>query len=152
MKNQEFKALLIRTAVMAMASDGSIENSEITELNNIVSNEVYFLDFEYDEILNSYIEDIKQHGNSAINKYIQEISTYELTQKQELLIIEVLLRIIQADENVADSELKFLQLVKSKLKTDEQTLIINFPNNINQLIDFNNYGLHKEFTDEIKLN
>jgi hypothetical protein len=58
---------------------------------------------------------------------------------------------ILADTKVEDSELKFLQMVKSKLKTDEQTLIVKFPHQIDFLMDFNNYGLHKEFTNEISI-
>ena len=58
---------------------------------------------------------------------------------------------IQADTKVEDNELKFLHLAKSKLKTDEQTLIIKFPNHIDYLLDFNNYGLLEEFANDINL-
>ena len=68
-----------------------------------------------------------------------------------MLLIEVLLKIIQADTKVEENELRFLHLAKSKLKTDEQTLIVKFPHQIDYLIDFNNYGLHEEFTNDIKL-
>jgi hypothetical protein len=69
-----------------------------------------------------------------------------------LQLIEVLLQIINADEQTEESELKFLHLVKSKLKVDQETLIVEFPNNIDQLLDFKNYGLHNEFTDEVNFN
>ena len=58
---------------------------------------------------------------------------------------------ILADGKVNESELKFLQMAKSKLKTDEQTLIVKFPHQIDYLMDFNNYGSHEEFTHEISL-
>jgi hypothetical protein len=48
---------------------------------------------------------------------------------------------IEADTKVETSELKFLQMAKSKLKTDEQTLIVKFPKQIDHLMDFHNYGL-----------
>jgi hypothetical protein len=41
-------------------------------------------------------------------------------------------------------------MAKSKLKVDEQTLIVKFPKQIDHLLDFHNYGLHQEFTDELK--
>jgi hypothetical protein len=73
----------------------------------------------------------------------------ELHEHQEILLIEVILRMIHADNKIEDSELKFLHIVKSKLKIDEHTLIIKFPNEIDILIDINNYGLNKEFSNEI---
>ena len=41
-------------------------------------------------------------------------------------------------------------MIKEKLKVDEQTLIVKFPKQIDLLLDFHNYGLHQEFTDELK--
>ena len=71
--------------------------------------------------------------------------------RSEILLIEVLLRMILADGKVDESELKFLHMAKSKLKTDEQTLIVKFPHQIDYLMDFNSYGSHEEFTSEISL-
>jgi hypothetical protein len=42
-------------------------------------------------------------------------------------------------------------MAKAKLKIDEQTLIVKFPKQIDHLLDFHNYGLHQEFTEEISL-
>ena len=58
---------------------------------------------------------------------------------------------IEADSIIQPSEIKFLQLVKAKLKTSEENLIARFPKQVSYLIDTNNFGLNKEFTDEIKL-
>lgn len=148
MKNTEFKHFLFKSAVMAMACDGNIDENEIAEIKNLVANEIYFMGYDFEEPLQINIENIKTNGTKAINQYLQEISTNSLTVQQEILVIEVLLRIIQADNKVEESEIKFLQMVKSKLKTDEQTLIVKFPNQIDYLMDFNNYGLHEEFTNE----
>lgn len=149
MKNTDFKAFLFKSAVMAMACDGDIAEEEIKEIKNIVSNEIYFMGYDFEEPLKNNIEDIRVNGKNAINQYLQEIITNELNEHQEILIIEVVLRIIQADAKVEENELKFLQMVKSKLNTDEETLIIKFPHQINYLMDFNNYGLQNEFIEEI---
>jgi uncharacterized tellurite resistance protein B-like protein len=105
--------------------------------------------YDFEEPLKSNIEYIKVNGKNAINHYLQEIVTNELHEHQEILLIEVILRMIHADNKIEDSELKFLHIVKSKLKIDEHTLIIKFPNEIDILIDINNYGLNKEFSNEI---
>jgi len=151
MKNTDFKPFLFKSAVMAMACDGDIAEAEISEIRNIVANEIYFIGYDFEEQLKSNIENIKANGNNAIKQYLQEIVTSDLNDHQEILLIEVLLRMIFADGKVDESELKFLQMAKSKLKTDEQTLIMKFPHQIDYLMDFNNYGSHEEFTNEISI-
>jgi uncharacterized tellurite resistance protein B-like protein len=149
MKNTDFKTFLFKSAVMAMACDGDIAEEEINEIKNIVANEIYFMGYDFEEPLKSNIKNIKVNGKNAINQYLQEIVTNDLNEHQEILLVEVLLRMIQADTKVEESELQFLHLVKSKLKTDEVTLITNFPNHINYLIDFNRNGQNKEFNKDI---
>jgi len=149
MKNQDFKNFLFKSAVMAMACDGNIAEKEINEIKALVANEIYFMDYDFEEPLKKNIDNIKVNGTKAINEYLKEILTHNLNEHQELLVIEVLLRMIEADNKIEVREIKFLQMAKSKLKTDEQTLIIKFPKQINYLIDFNNYGSHEEFTHEI---
>ena len=134
-----------------MACDGDIADEEIKEVKNIVTNEIYFMGYDFEEQLKNTIENIKVNGKNAINQYLQEIATNGLNEHQEILLIEVLLRIILADEKVEESEIKFLQMVKARLKIDEQTLIVKFPHHIEVLMDFNNYGLHEEFTNEISI-
>ena len=151
MKNTDFKPFLFKSAVMAMACDGHIADTEISEIRNIVANEIYFMGYDFEEPLKSNTENIKANGKNAINQYLQEIVNNDLNDHQEILLIEVLLRMILADGKVDESELKFLQMAKSKLKTDEQTLIVKFPHQIDYLMDFNNYGSHEEFTHEISL-
>ncbi len=151
MKNSDFKDFLFKSAVIAMACDGNIADEEINEIENIVANEIYFMGYEFEEPLQKNIEAIKINGKNAVNQFLQEITTNDLNEHQELLLVEVILKIVQADAKVEENELRFLHLAKSKLKTDEQTLIIKFPHHIDYLMDFNNYGLHEEFTNDVTL-
>ena len=41
-------------------------------------------------------------------------------------------------------------MVKSKLGVSEETIITQFPKQMKYLIDFQNYVLQEEFTDEIE--
>ena len=150
MKTEAFQNLLLKSAVSAIACDGRIDESEIAEIRKMVDNEIYFMGFEYEKPLLDHLAYLKAKGKTAINEYLIELSTSNLTDNQELLLIEVLIRAIQSDEMIEPNEIKFLQMVKSKLKTSEETIITKFPNQMNYLIDFHNYGLNQEFTDELK--
>lgn len=149
MKTEAFQNLLLKSAISVMACDGTIDISEIEEIKNMASNEIYFMGFDIEEPFEKNLNYIKQNGKQAINEYLQELSLLSLNEKQELLLIEVLIRTIESDNKIEDSEVKFLQLVKSKLSITEETIITQFPKQMKYLIDFKNYGLHQEFTDEI---
>jgi uncharacterized tellurite resistance protein B-like protein len=151
MKNIDFKNFLIESSVMAMACDGEIAEEEIIEIKNIVANEIYFMGYEYEEPLKRNIENIKVNGKNAINQYLLDIESKIFNEHQELLIIEVILRLIEADNKVEEIEIKFLHMVKAKLKIEDQTLIEKFPNHFNYLMDFVDLGLIIEFKEEIKV-
>lgn len=149
MRTEEFQTLLLKSAISVMACDGSIDESEIEEIKNMADNEIYFMGFDIEESFEKSLNYIKQNGKAAINEYLNELCQLKLTEKQELLLIEVLIRTIESDNKIEASEVKFLQLVKSKLGISEETIITQFPKQMNYLIDFENYGLNEEFTDEI---
>jgi uncharacterized tellurite resistance protein B-like protein len=149
MKTQLFKEFLFESAVIAMGCDGDIATSEIEELKKIVTNEIYFMGYSIEEPLKVHLANIKANGKNAINNYLKSIESLNLSDNQEVLLIEVLLRIIEADSDIQISEVKFLQMAKAKLKLDEQTLIMKFPNHIDLLLDVQNYGLDKEFTEDL---
>ena len=150
MKTEAFQNLLLKSAISVMACDGSIDESEITEIKNMADNEIYFMGFNIEETFEQSLNYIKKNGKKAINEYLNELSQLNLSEKQELLLIEVLIRTIESDNKIEDSEVRFLQMVKSKLGISEETIITQFPKQMNYLIDFENYGLHEEFTDEIE--
>lgn len=150
MRTDEFQNFLFKSAITAMACDGSIEEREISEIRNMAEKEIYFMGFDYKQPLEDNLAYIKENGKDAINGYLSELSTANLNDKQELVLVEVMLRTIESDERIEQNEIKFLQLVKSKLRTTEEAIITNFPKKMHLLIDFHNYGLHEEFTEDIK--
>ena len=150
MKTDVFQDLLLKSAVSVIACDGSIDDSEILEIRNMAENEIYFMGYDYELPLTTNLSYIKERGSIAINEYLNDLANADLNANQELLLIEVLIRAIESDQKVEPNEIKFLQMVKSKLKTSEETIITRFPKQMNYLIDFNNYGLHQVFTEELK--
>lgn len=150
MKTDAFQDLLLKSAVSVIACDGSIDETEISEIRNMAENEIYFMGYEYEQPLTANLSYIKEKGSTAINEYLNDLANADLNANQELLLIEVLIRAIESDEKVEPNEIKFLQIVKSKLKTSEETIITRFPKQMNYLIDFHNYGLHQVFSDELK--
>lgn len=150
MKPYAFQDFLFKSAVTVMACDGSIEDGEINVIKKMAENEIYFMGYEYEQPLKDNLNYIKANGKNAINQYFLELSNTDLSDKQELLLIEVLIRTIEADEKAHQNEIKFLQMVKSKLKITEDVLISKFPKQTSYLISVHNHGSLEEFNNETK--
>lgn len=151
MRTEDFQNLLLKSAIYIIACDGNIDESEIIEIKKMTDNEIYFMGYDYEGPLKEYLSYIKEYGKSAIKEYFNELGSSKLNDKQELILIEVLIRAIESDNKIEQNEIKFLQMIKSKLTISEEVLITKFPRQMNYLIDFHNYGLHEEFTDEINI-
>lgn len=150
MKTEAFQEFLLKSAISVIACDSHIDESEISEIKNMAANEIYFMGYDFETALSKNLNYIKEKGSSAINEYLNEVTSANLSERQELILLEVLIRAIESDGKIEPSEVKFLQMVKSKLRMSEEVIITKFPKQMNYLIDFNNYGQHQEFTDVLK--
>jgi len=151
MKSTEFKKFLFRSAVSAMAIDGTIHKAEMEELKTLVEKSAYFFDLDFDEELNENLFQIKRNGKEAINNYLSVLANNDLSEKQEAILVDVLLKIISADKKYELTEIKFLHMVKSRIKITEDVLIVKFPKYVDHLIDFNNFGSSLRFEHDVLL-
>tara|TARA_B110000093_G_C12731837_1_gene310662 strand:+ start:154 stop:660 length:507 start_codon:yes stop_codon:yes gene_type:complete len=126
MESIEFKKILFKTAFCVMACDGDIDELEIEEMKKIDSSTSYFNDIDLSNELTSLISSVKSRGKIVVQELFKTLRDNELSMVQELLIIEVALRIINADNKVDENEIKFLNLLRSKLDIANATLIDRF--------------------------
>lgn len=149
MKSAKFQQLLFRTAVTTIAVDGEVHETEIEEVKSIVKNTAYFLDFEYDQALKEIIQEINENGKEAINSFLSALPESEMSEQQKIILMDVILRMIEADNGVHPNEVKFLQLVKARINMSEELLLIKFPKQVDFLIGSNNYGVNDIFDVEL---
>ena len=122
MKQNEFKKLLFKSAVCVMACDGEIHDDEIKEIEIISNKTQYFKALDCNSELKTILDDIKDNGRKVIFNYLDSLSTLDLNTVQELLLLEVIMRIISADKKVDENEVRFLKLVKAKLKVHDELI------------------------------
>ena len=151
MESIEFKKILFKTAFCVMACDGDIDELEIEEMKKIDSSTSYFNDIDLSSELTSLISSVKSRGKIVVQELFKTLRDNELSMVQELLIIEVALRIINADNKVDENEIKFLNLLRSKLDIANATLIDRF-GSIPYLVNMNYDKLNvmdsqKQFVD-----
>ncbi|MCB0538037.1 MAG: hypothetical protein KDE33_10995 [Bacteroidetes bacterium] len=117
MKTEAFQNLLLKSAISVMACDGSIDESEIAEIKNMADNEIYFMGYDIEEPFEKSLSYLKQNGKKAINEYLNELNQLNLNEKQELLLIEVLIRTIESDNKI-EEESKSNSLITESINSE----------------------------------
>ncbi len=115
----EYKELLLKTAICAIAADGKIDEREIKALDHIEKNSPYFSSVDLEDALKSSLVNCMNDIESFIKSTIESISKEELNVVQELTILEISLRIISADDDIDEKEKGFIKNLRTVLKVDD---------------------------------
>ncbi len=122
MEDKRFQQFLLETAICSMACDGDIDDREVAELQKLSKHTQYFKDINIAEHLKILLQEIQSESRAYLRRYFKYIETNSLSNIQELLVLEIILRIIYADERLDDNEIRFLKLVRSKLKVHDEII------------------------------
>ena len=122
--NQE---LLLKTAFCCMACDGDIAPDEIRLLNDFVSDSRYFSELDVQTVINDYIIDINQSGSAFLAKYLNEVRDAQLNDTDAVQVLDIAMRIIEADNVVEYSEISFFKNIRNQLNISDDILYEQFP-------------------------
>jgi len=127
MEKTEFEQLLLNTAFCCLASDGNINKQEIDLIQSIFSNYEQFRDLQLQNKLNYYIEQYNNLGREFINNYFDILIENSLSFEQEIAIIDIAIKTIQADQIIEYSEIKFFKIIRRNLKVSNDEILKLFP-------------------------
>lgn len=122
LKKEEFQILLFRTAFCLMACDGTIHEKEINEMKAMDKSAAYFQGIDLSKELENLLEVLKEKGKFIVDELFDKLKSTKLTYIQELLILEIALRLIYADENIDENEINFLRYLRSKLEVPNEII------------------------------
>ena len=115
----KFKEVLMNIAVCAIACDGDIDDREIEALKKIEKETPYFsgvdLSNKLDKALNQCLKDVEKFKENIFKK----LKKIDLNIVQELMILEISLRIISADEIELEVEKDFIKDLRKYLKIED---------------------------------
>ena len=143
MKTNDFQALLLRAAVVAMAADGEIAETEKAELARLTGSTAYFLGFDHAHALPGLLADPTTAGPAAPAALAQAIAAGALNLRQEEALLDVLLRIIDADGVVQPAERALLRTLRPALLLPDAALLGLFPRLLRYLLP----GTERKFAD-----
>lgn len=115
----EYKELLLKTTVCAIAADGIIDERETKALYHIEKESPYFSSVDLESTLKSSLDTCLKDINSFIDETIGNISKEKLHPVQELTLMEISLRIIKADNIIVEAEQEFMKKLRAVLKIDD---------------------------------
>ena len=126
MDQLEFRNVLLKTAFATMACDGHIDQREIDELSAINENTKYFDGVEFQRILDELLADFGQGSGTAIKHILDEVLACDMSPLQELMTLEVAIRIINSDDKHDENEVRFIHLLRSKLDVSNEVIFDRF--------------------------
>lgn len=117
-----------------MACDGDIAPEEVDQIKEYVKTSSLFENLEVEKLLNEYITSINATGISFLNSYIKELSNENLTTEQELQIVKIAIAMIEADNEILYSEVKFFKRIRQCLSISDEDILRELPDKEDYLL------------------
>lgn len=127
MNQTSLNKLLLKTAFACMACDGDIDKREVGLIKTMHKDRKIFGDIEIGEELDELLRSIKHDAHQFLKGFFHELSTGDLLEEEELKLVEVAIETIKADEKVEYSEIKFFKVIRSKLKIEDDPILLIHP-------------------------
>lgn len=119
--------LYLKTMFCCMACDGDIASEEIDLVKTIAIQTSLFEGLEVEDMLNAYVSAMNQNGVRFLSQYLQELSLFELTDEEALQIIRLSIMMIEADNRIEYSEVKFFKKIRSRLSLSDEQILAQHP-------------------------
>jgi hypothetical protein len=123
MEQKSFNNLLLKTAFSCMACDGDIDSSEVSLIKSLANDKKIFGDIDINTQLDKLRLEINKDGHQFLRNYFSDLNDFELSEAEELKIIEVSIDTIKADDKIEYSEIKFFKIIRSKLKISNDKIL-----------------------------
>ena len=127
METLHFNKLLLKTAFSCMACDGDIDKREVKLIKQLQKERKTFGEIDINAELDTLLLAINKDGQQFLKDYFNELTTTELTEANELKLIEVAIDTIKADDKVEYSEIKFFKVIRSKLNIANEPILEKHP-------------------------
>jgi hypothetical protein len=123
MEQISLNKLLLKTAFSCMACDGGIDKREVVLIKTMHQQKKIFGEININQELDNLLSEINRDGHKFLRSYFNELTSTELTEQDELKLIEVAINTIKADDKVEYSEIKFFKVIRSKLKIGNDLIL-----------------------------
>ena len=110
-----------------MACDGDIDKRELLLIKQLHQDTKVFGLIDIDQELEKLLCEINQDGYGFLKGYFDDLSSSQLSEQDELKLIELAVGIIEADDKVEYGEIKFFKVIRSNLKINNESILAIHP-------------------------
>lgn len=110
-----------------MACDGDIASEEIQVLRGLIANTDLFNDLDVEVILKKYVDSINQDGVAFLNKYLSDVAKEALSKEEQMSLIDLAFKTIDADKQIEYSEVKFFKKIRIRLSLTDEEILSKYP-------------------------
>lgn len=110
-----------------MSCDGDIDKSELRMIKRLHQETLAFGDIDIDSELEDLTLEINKESTTFLRGYFEELSNADLTEANQLKIVEVAIDTINADKKVKYSEIKFFKVIRSMLTIHDEIILDEHP-------------------------
>jgi len=122
-----FDKLLLKTAFCCMVADGNIDKKEISLIKSLCEKSPLFKDFNFQDEVNQLVNKINTSGKAYIQYYFDLLKQAQLSEQEELTLIDFAIQTINADDQIEYSEIKFFKNIRHRLKVSDKIILERFP-------------------------
>lgn len=123
----EVKELYLKTLFCCSACDGEIAPEEVSLVKQISENDRAFDGMDVAGVLNQYVEQINNKGRAFLQEYLRAVGDTNLSDSETLKLIELAVKMIEADQQVLYSEVKFFKKIRSNLRISDSEILKALP-------------------------
>lgn len=130
----ETKELYLKTLFCCSACDGEIAQEEVSLVKQLSLNDSSFEGLDVENILNSYVERINNQGSIFLKDYLNEVDNATLSDDEQVKLIEFAIKMIEADNQILYSEVKFFKKIRNRLDISDESILTKLPNTEDYLL------------------
>ena len=130
----ETKDLYLKTLFCCSACDGEIAPEEIALVKQLSLNDFTFEGIDVENILNTYVEHINEQGSIFLKDYLSEVANATLSDDEQVKLIELAIKMIEADNQVLYSEVKFFKKIRNRMSVSDERILAKLPNSEDYLL------------------
>lgn len=131
MQNNE---LFLKTLFCCCTCDGEIAPEEVALVKELSTNEAIFQGIEVETILNQYVSQINKKHKNFLKEYLNELSEANLSEEEQLTLLGLAIKMIEADNQILYSEIKFFKMIRKRLYVTDETILKAYPESEDYLL------------------
>lgn len=101
--------LYLKTVFCCIACDGDIATEEVNLVRDLCAKDKIFNCIDSEKYLNSWITEINEQGGMFLQSYLKELNSVDLNETEQLLLVSLAIKAIEADNRIEYTEVKFFK-------------------------------------------